>query len=167
MEMRTVWQQKYSSGSKALEPWMWPLFKLQVLVMAKKQWDVRQQPEQVAAAKETNPWPPAKLLTRAVRQLRSPCVAGDLLQQRAPGLVPHTIQVRGLSAGMDGLRWVVKQDRFPCIPAPVFGRTLYDTSLPVRACMLEKKTFDAIGEGRSMRSTSCSLLAALHSVSCL
>jgi hypothetical protein len=67
---------------------MRPLCKLQVLMLAKMQWDVRQRPDLMGTIRFTATWS-AKTLTRTVTQLRSPCVAGDLLRQRAPGLVPH------------------------------------------------------------------------------
>lgn len=153
MVIKPMWPHNSTSGS-TFKPWMRPLFKLQVLVLAKLQWDVRQRPEQAARAQQGHSsWPAAKPLTRAVRQLRSPCVAGDVLRQRAPGLVAHTIKVRSLSADLGRLRWLVSEESFPVVPPGVLGTTLDLTSRSVRGCILDKKAFDSMGE-------SCSLYQA-------
>jgi hypothetical protein len=93
-----------------------PLFKLHVLLLAKMQWDARQCPERVASLPAEPPWP-AKALTRAVAQMISPCVAGDLLRQRAPGLLPHVRSCRHWKQTLDGYRReVVEVD--VCCPLP-------------------------------------------------
>jgi hypothetical protein len=82
---------------------MQPLFKLQILLLAKMQWDLRQCPE------HSQPWP-VKALTRAVTRMVSPSVAGDLLQQRAPGLVPHKQSCRRWVHTLNRQRWEVKEE---------------------------------------------------------
>jgi hypothetical protein len=86
---------------------MRPLLKLQILLLAKMQWDVRQRPDlYVIEPKDlTKPLIPCKALTRGVTLLRSPCVAGDLLRQQAPGLLTHTRPKRRLVHARSGRRW--------------------------------------------------------------
>jgi hypothetical protein len=60
---------------------------------AKMLWDARLRLVHVASIKFQPPWP-AAALTRAVTQMYSPCVADDLLRQRAPGLAPHTRTIK-------------------------------------------------------------------------
>jgi hypothetical protein len=81
---------------------MRPLLKLKFLLLSKLLWDARQSPGHVASFDFHTPWP-AKALHRAVKQLCSPCVAGDLLRQRAPALVPHFHSFQKLSQGRNGL----------------------------------------------------------------
>jgi hypothetical protein len=99
------------SGTRSLksQPWMQPLFKLQVLMLAKSQWDARHSPKHLFALRLGVPWP-KEALTRAVTQMGSPCVAGDLLRQRAPGLVAHGRSNRRLREAAGGLRWEVVQE---------------------------------------------------------
>jgi hypothetical protein len=85
--------------------------------MAKMQWDARQCPEHVATIRYNTPWP-AKALTRAVTQMISPCVAGDLLRQRAPGLMPH-VRPRPLSSHASGRRHGKVAEECLCCVGPV------------------------------------------------
>jgi hypothetical protein len=96
-------------------PWMRPLLKLHMLRLAKMQWDVRQCPARLATAAAADPPWPSKAVARAVPKLRSPCVAGDLLQQRAPGLVPHVRSCRRLTQSSRSRRWEVAEEGLDCI----------------------------------------------------
>jgi hypothetical protein len=84
------------------QPWMRPLLNLQLLLLSKLQWDVRQSPDLVASKEFTARWP-AKALQRAVKEMCSPCVGGHLLQQRAPALVPHVYSLGQMSQGRNGV----------------------------------------------------------------
>jgi hypothetical protein len=126
---------------------MAPLFKLQVLMLAKLQWDVRQlrrpppQPRHLAA------WP-AKPLARAVRHMVSPCVAGDLLQQRAPGLVPHVCKTRALVVKQRGqLAGRKEAERaFDTMQARLFSEFLVTVGRSMRAFLKDGVPFAAMGE---------------------
>jgi hypothetical protein len=107
----------------ARRPWLQPLFKLQLLLLAKMQWDVRQAPDNMSAPRTPCPWP-AKTLSRALPQLRSPCVAGDLLRQRAPVLVQHTYYRRHQKQTLRGLRWEVKEEVLYTVPPYIVGLSL-------------------------------------------
>jgi hypothetical protein len=117
-----------------------PLFKLQVVLLAKTLWDARQCPTHVATMRFAPPWPAA--LTRAVTQLCSPCVAGDLLRQRAPGLLPHVRPSKQAGSeqtmrSADMLRSVA--------PAQLGWRTQMLQSCYIAAAG-EQRTLDATGE---------------------
>jgi hypothetical protein len=120
---------------------MVPVFKLQVLLLAKMQWDVRQHPDQVPSY---NPWP-AKALARAVRQMVSPCVAGELLQQRAPGLLPFSRPCRRLLQAPRGQRWEVEQFRLPLVSPVHLGQNLQNVSHGLKAALADGAKFDVIG----------------------
>jgi hypothetical protein len=136
-----------SSTSNTFEPWMRPLFKLAVLLLAKTQWDARQQPDKAAKSPFVgDPMWPAKALAKAVRQVVSPCMAGDLLQQRAPGLVPHAHKVRRLTASLAGMRWEVVEQPLSAIPGYGIRRLLSVAAETVRACVLDQIKFNDIGE---------------------
>jgi hypothetical protein len=102
---------------------MKPLFKLQVLLLAKMQWDVRQCPGNMSTTRTSCPWP-GKALTRAVPKLRSPCVAGDLLRQRAPVLVPHTYPRRVQKQTLGARGWEVKEEILCTVPPHMVARSL-------------------------------------------
>jgi hypothetical protein len=98
-----------------------PLFKLQILLLAKMQWDVRQAPDEMSSTHL--PWP-ANALARALPLLRSPCVAGDLLRQRAPGLVPHVQYGQHLQQTQEGERWVVVKQILCTVPPHMVAGSL-------------------------------------------
>jgi hypothetical protein len=128
------------------EPWMRPLFQLQMLLLAKMQWDVRHGPSHTAQPQHPDALP-AKPLARALRHMVSPCVAGDLLQQRAPGLVPHGYQARtpvvfGQGQVVEGVRKVP----FDVIAARDFSDMLIVPCRPLRACIQDECVFDTLGE---------------------
>jgi hypothetical protein len=112
-----------SSNESSRRPWLQPLFQLQVLLLAKMQWDARQAPDKMSAPRTPCPWPP-KTLPRALPRLRSPCVAGDLLRQRAPVLVQHTYTCRHQKQTLGGLRWEVKEEVFCIVPPRLVGLCL-------------------------------------------
>jgi hypothetical protein len=91
---------------------MLPMFKLQMLLLAKMQWDVRQCPEDAVTDKVRAPWPGKCLSANVLSHMVSPCLAGDLLQQRAPGLVPHSYPVHTFA----GPRRVGRPRRFFTLP---------------------------------------------------
>lgn len=85
------------------QPWMRPLLKLKLLLLSKLLWDARQNPDFLAGKEFQVRWP-AKALHRAGKQMFSPCMAGDLLQQRAPGLYQPVHSFKQLSPSTrDGL----------------------------------------------------------------
>jgi hypothetical protein len=111
-------------GQYFRQPWMKPLFKLQMLMLAKMQWDARHCPTHVVSKQCNKPWP-SKNLFNAVLQLRSPCVAGDLLRQRAPGLVQHTRSRRRPEAGAGVVQqWEVVEDDL-CVMAPAHLHNIF------------------------------------------
>jgi hypothetical protein len=131
--------------SDMFKPWMRPLFQLQVLLLAKMQWDERHGPSRASQHPDALP---AKALARALRQMVSPCVAGDLLQQRAPGLVPHGYKTRApvvVRSTGQVLEGVVEQP-FDIIAARDFSDMLIVPCRPLRACLQDGLLFDAMGE---------------------
>jgi hypothetical protein len=139
------------------------MFKLQVLLLAKMQWDVVQRPDQAVRPQNgAVPWP-AAALTKALRMLRSPYVAGDLLQQRAPGLLAHTFKGSGpLGRSPSGVRWMAKEVRFSVIPVSSLAGAI---GMTARAMLSSHADVDAIGEratlsGRLRISHPCFLSAA-------
>jgi hypothetical protein len=106
--------------------WLQPLRKLDLVMLAKVQWDARQCPAI-----------PSK--SRALTQLCSPCVAGEFLKQRAPGLVPHvrpstrtaeaaptqaTDMMRGVAPGIISLNLIKLRDYY--VAAAAHGSKLAD-----------------------------------------
>jgi hypothetical protein len=128
---------------------MEPLARLQVLLLAKMQWDVRQHPEEHGKGKVHSTWRPIKNLPEAVCNMVSPCVAGDLLQQRVPGLVPHTYACKQLihtPAGVQrppGVMAVAVEACYPIIGPYNLGRMLKQTWTCLVHCLSVHKT---IGE---------------------
>jgi hypothetical protein len=111
-----------TAPDNSLPPWMQTLLKLQIIMLAKMQWDARQRPDLCASA-PTHPWP-SKALRRAVPQLRSSCVAGDLLQQRAPGLLTHARLKTRLVEAHSGRRWEEVEDSLCQVSPKTLGTIL-------------------------------------------
>jgi hypothetical protein len=132
-----------SSGARRT-PWVPPLFKLQVLLLAKMQWDVRQCPEDMSASTTPYPWP-SRALTRAVPKLRSPCVAGDLLRQRAPALLQHTYPYRHCQQTPWGQRTEVVEVRWCIVPPNMVGVSL-DKVHRVWQCYMDVRDRPVPGE---------------------
>jgi hypothetical protein len=152
---------------------MAPAFKLQVLLLAKLQWDVRHGPARPAQPRDRSGWS-AQPLARALRHMVSPCVAGDLLQQRAPGLGPHICKAHTPMVNRQR-RVVGKQEveqPFDVIPANRFGTYLTEVGRPLRAFLMDGVPFNHVGEN-SVTSCWCvcvcvhlqqALLALCHCV---
>jgi hypothetical protein len=143
--------------SDMFEPWMPAMFRLKVLLLAKMHWDMRQCPELMniflEAAAEV---PPPEALARAVRRMVSPCVAGDLLRQRAPGLLPHKRRCKRQVPTRNGRRReVVEETLATTLGSPVqLGDFLFSISSFLKACKHDGRVFDAIGERRCV-GTCC------------
>jgi len=110
------------------------------------QWDVRHGPSRAAQPQHPDALP-AKPLARALRHMVSPCVAGDLLQQRAPGLVPHGYQARTAAVTGRGevLEGVIERP-FDITSAQDLSDMLIVPCRSLRACMQDERVFDAMGE---------------------
>jgi hypothetical protein len=134
-----------STTSNMFERWMRLHFKLAVLLLAKVLWDTRQRPAQAARSLAGSPLWPAKPLTRALRHMASPCVAGDLLQQRAPRLVPHVHRARSIMHSLAGTRWEVTEQPMSAIPGYGVGSLLSAAAGPVRTCVSDNVKFGEVG----------------------
>jgi hypothetical protein len=148
-------QGKPASGS-ITQPWMWPLCKLQVLMLAKMQWDARECPDHIASIKFQPPWP-AEALKRAVPQLRSPSVAGQLLRQRAPGLVPHTRTMKHPERIPGGGSWVEVVDFIRSVAPAVLGVYLNKLRAYLEAAAADDLTLDVLGEYQLLQHRAMSL----------
>jgi hypothetical protein len=136
------------SNRSGYEPWMPAMFKLQVVLLAKMQWDVRRHSEDYITDAVHHTWPTPGL-PGAVSQLVSPCVAGDLLQQRAPGLVPYFYTHPRLVYGPSGgLTPAVVEENFPSLPPDHLGFCLIMSWICVKECTQAGKVFDTMGEHR-------------------
>jgi hypothetical protein len=138
-------------------------FKLQVLLLAKMQWDVRQRPDDAITNKVVYPWPRKVLRAGVLSNMVSPCVAGDLLQQRAPGLVPHSYTCHRMVRTLGGRRREPVERRFATLAYDQLGHHLSGISGSVRVYQEDKQTFQAVGEhcdltasGWCVHRTACS-----------
>jgi hypothetical protein len=121
------------------------MFQLELLLLAKVQWDVRQCPDVSTWATDAQPWP-AQAVARGVPLMVSPCVAGELLQQRAPQLLPHVRRCkRQLPAG-SRQRQVVTEEGLVTLAPFQLGILLQSMSQCLLACSLEDRVFATIGE---------------------
>lgn len=147
-----AWYAEHTRGGRLINahgssyaPWMVPMFKLQVLLLSKLQWDVRQHPDDFIEDRVHVTWPTPGL-PRAVSQMVSSCVAGDLLQQRAPGLVPYFYTHPRLVYGRSGLTPAVVEENFPTIPSCTVAVSLSMAWICVNQCSQAGKVFDVMGE---------------------
>jgi hypothetical protein len=136
----------FPSSGCAFQPWMRPLFKLNMLLLAKMQWDVRQCPEVAVTTAVMDPWPAKVLRPGIMSQMVSPCVAGDLLQQRAPGLVPHAYVRKRLAGTPSRPLWAVVEQRIPNLAHDLLGDFLVVSSRTFRACIQDDTKLDIIGK---------------------
>jgi hypothetical protein len=127
------------------------MFKVQVLMLAKMQWDVRQCPEDAVTDKVRAPWPRKYLTPGVVSSMVSPCVAGDLLRQRAPGLVPHSYTCQQLVTTLAGQRKEAVERRCLNIPHGSLGHVLELTGRCIGAYGKNPVTCAAVGEHCSCR----------------
>jgi hypothetical protein len=149
------------SSSRRLKPWMPPLFKLQVLLLAKMQWDVRHGPARASHPQDTAAWP-AKPLARALRHMVSPCVAGDLLQQCAPGLVPHGYKTQTFVKQQGQvLNHGVAEQPYDVIGACDLSTYLVGVCHPMRACLQDGMPFEAIGEHFAVQPAADACVSAV------
>jgi hypothetical protein len=124
------------------------MLKLHLLLLAKLQWDMRQCPDAVQVA-TPNTEEEARLrtaLARAVPGMVSPCVAGDLLQQRAPGLLPHRRRCKRQLPTRNGRRREVVEESIIKQPSTLLSSFLNSVNCCRLACRHDGRTFDALGE---------------------
>jgi hypothetical protein len=119
------------------------MFQLQVLLLAKMQWEVRQCPEEAVSDTALKPWPRQLIKPGVLSSMLSPCVAGDLLRQRAPGLVPHSYQVRAVPGGRRRQGGTLS---FLTIGPHQLTGFVGAMAHSFKACMLDQRKFAALGE---------------------
>jgi hypothetical protein len=124
------------------------MFKLQVLLLAKMQWDLRQSPAVVSTS--AAPPAPASLpqdLARVVPHMVSPCVAGDLLRQRAPGLLQNKRRCKRKVANRNGgrRREMVEESLTAVVSTPQLSDFSFSMSCCLKACKKDNRVFDVVG----------------------
>jgi hypothetical protein len=136
--------------SSLFEAWMPPMLKLQLLHLAKMQWDLRQGPAAASASPEDDSEQArdSKALERAVPRMASPCVAGELLQQRAPGLLPHTRRCKRQVPNRNGSgrRREVVEETLIKLSQTHLVNCLAAVSYYQRACQHDGRVFSPLGE---------------------
>jgi hypothetical protein len=157
-------------SSSSAEPWMAPAFKLKVLMLAKLQWDTRHGPPPAPHSEHsqcTCHWP-AQPLARALQDMISPCVAGDLLQQRAPGLLPHVCVTH--IPMVDPQHLVVGKQQaeqpFHTIKAHQFSSYLAELGRPMRAFLMDGAPFTVVGKHPAVRRWCVQLQRVVNPSSC-